>query len=181
MEAWFCAIFAGQGMLLSLAVNLSDVGAHDRLILHLLLASTSLAVVLLLGWPLLKATALAIADRRITVELLFLTGMIGALAASIQSMITGQGAIYFEVISILLVVYTFNKTMLAKRRASSLAATQGWLKNLQRHVCTTERGGQASYQPRQSNLAISSRCSQVSGSPLMVSLSRERLLSATRP
>ena len=142
----FSTLLAGQGMLLSLAVNLSDTGTRDRLVLHLLLASTSLAVILLLGWPLLKAATLAIADRRITVELLFLTGMIGAIAASIQSVITGQGPVYFEVTSILLVVYTFSKTMLAKRRASSLAATQGWLRNLQK-ARLRDQAGRTSFVP----------------------------------
>ena len=48
---------------------------------------------------------------RLTIEALFLLTMSGAMFASLQSLILGSGPIYFEVVTILLVVYAFGKAI----------------------------------------------------------------------
>ncbi len=108
-----------------------------------------LALCSCLGWPLLLTAGQAVAERRVTVELLFLTAIVGALGASIQSTITGDGPVYFEVISILLVVYSFSKTMISQQRASAIEATRGWMNRL-RMARLRDRNGDTRWVPAHS-------------------------------
>ena len=52
--------------------------------------------------------------------------MFGAMFASLQSLITGHGPIYFEVVSILLVVYGLGKAIGAHSRTAALTSTRHW-------------------------------------------------------
>ena len=75
----------------------------------------------LLGGSLLHTAATELLCCRLTIEVLFVTTIVGALLASLQSFLTGTGPIYFEVVSVLLVVYTFGKQVGASSRAAALA------------------------------------------------------------
>jgi Cu+-exporting ATPase len=68
-----------------------------------------LVVMFLLGRPLLRQTAQAVAGRRITVEALFVLSGFGAFGGSILSTIRGSGSVYYEVVSIVLCVYAIGK------------------------------------------------------------------------
>ena len=57
--------------------------------------------------------------------------MTGAMAASLQAHLTGRGKIYFEVVSILLVVYTLGKVIGARSRAAALAGSRAWAGQLE--------------------------------------------------
>ncbi|HAB15937.1 MAG TPA: cation-translocating P-type ATPase [Verrucomicrobiota bacterium] len=107
---------ASQAMLLGFAVNLTPPDGALRWVLHGALAASALTVLAVLGWPLLKASWDCVGRRRITVELLFLAGIVGAFGASVFSSITGVGAVYYEVVAVLLVVYTVGKTLTARAR-----------------------------------------------------------------
>src|SRR5262249_42236393 len=63
---------------------------------------------------------------RLTIEALFLLTMGGAMAASLQAFVIGRGKIYFEVVSVLLVVYTLGKVIGARSRAAALAQSGAW-------------------------------------------------------
>jgi Cu+-exporting ATPase len=115
------AVIAGQAMLLGLAVNLAPPQGVTRWLLHLALMTSSLAVFGILGWPLLRAVTASIRERQITIEQLFLVGIAGAFFASIYSTLTGTGAVYYEVVAVLLTVYTVGKTLGARSRARALA------------------------------------------------------------
>lgn len=111
-------------MLLGMAVNLAPPTGVARACLHgVLIASTS-GVLALLGWPLLQATIEEARHRRISIELLFLAGLGGALGASLWSTFTGVGAVYYEVVGVLLTVYAVGKTLGAQSRARALAESQ---------------------------------------------------------
>lgn len=97
------AAIAGQTMLLSLAVNLSPPDGLVRWIFHFALMASSVSVLAVLGGPLFAAAWEAVRSRRLTIELLFLAGIGGALGASLHSTITGIGAVYYEVVAVLLV------------------------------------------------------------------------------
>lgn len=79
--------------------------------LHGGLVFSALAVVFLLGRPLLRHTAEAVAARRITVEALFVLSAFGAFGGSLLSSIRGEGSVYYEVVSIVLCVYAIGKQM----------------------------------------------------------------------
>jgi heavy metal translocating P-type ATPase len=58
------------------------------------------------------------------VEWLFLMGIVGALGASVHASVTGRGAIYYEVVAVLLTVYTAGKALMASARSRALAESQ---------------------------------------------------------
>jgi heavy metal translocating P-type ATPase len=123
--------FAGQSMIFSLAINVTppDEPAALRAVQGLILAAT-LVVLALLGGPLLRAVATELCRGRVTIELLFVTSIVGALFASMQSFVTGTGPIYFEVVSVLLVVYTVGKLVGTRSRDAALAAAEAWADSL---------------------------------------------------
>jgi heavy metal translocating P-type ATPase len=114
-------------MAFGLALNLhDDVPATVRWLAQNIILGATLLVVILLGGPLFRAAWQELRKGRLTIEALFLLTMSGALAASLQAHITGKGKIYFEVVSILLVVYTLGKTIGAHIRAAALAGSRAW-------------------------------------------------------
>ncbi|QDU60880.1 putative copper-exporting P-type ATPase V [Planctomycetes bacterium Pan216] len=121
---------AGQSMLLALAVNLSEPVGTARLTLQSLILVATFVVVVLLGFPLAAAALREVRSGRLTIEALFLLTMAGALLASLQSMLLGTGPVYFEVISILLIVYTANRLLAARTRRGALDAARAWTRRL---------------------------------------------------
>ena len=120
-------IIVAQSMIFGLALNLHDDVPHSvRWFVQNLILCGTLTVAVLLGGPLVQAAWQATRHGRLTIEALFLLTMIGAMIASLQSHIVGRGHIYFEVISVLLVVYTFGKLIGARSRASAIAKSQVW-------------------------------------------------------
>lgn len=114
---------ASQAMLLGFAVNLTPPEGPMRGVLHGVLAGSALLVLAILGWPLVRAAWDCACQRRVTVELMFLAGIVGAFGASVFSSLTGIGAVYYEVVAVLLVVYTTGKTLTARARERALAET----------------------------------------------------------
>ncbi len=123
-------LLAGQSMMLGLAVNLSPPEPETLRLLQAVVLIATLAVVGLLGWPLARSAWEELRQRRVTLEALFVTGMLGATAASLQSFVTGEGPIYFEVVSVLLVVYTLGRRVTARNRDSALNAVRAWSQRL---------------------------------------------------
>jgi cation transport ATPase len=111
-------------MLLSLAVNITPPAGGVRLLLHAALMVSSIAALAILGRPLMQSAIEEIRQRRVSIELLFLAGIGGALGASLHSTISGVGAIYYEVVAVLLTVYSIGRTLGAQSRARALAETR---------------------------------------------------------
>jgi heavy metal translocating P-type ATPase len=120
-------LVAGQSMVFGLALNLhDDVPALARAVTQWLILGGTLLVIVLLGGPLLRSAWSELRRGRLTIEALFLLTMTGAMAASLQAHLTGRGKIYFEVVSVLLVVYTLGKLIGARSRAAALVASRVW-------------------------------------------------------
>jgi Cu+-exporting ATPase len=117
-------LIAGNSMTVSLAVNTAGGDASDTV--HAVLAGLAGLSFLLLGWPLLRNTGQALRARRVTLESLFISGVIGAFTASAVAAVTGHGDVYFEIVSILLVVYAFGQQVTAGARDRALSATRSW-------------------------------------------------------
>lgn len=112
-------LLAGQAMIFSLAVNLSPVEGTPHFIIHGALALSAIGVFLLAGLPILRESWHALRQGRIVFEQFFLAGILGAFAASVHSSLTGAGHVYYEVVAVLVAIYTFG-TLLARRRRDAL-------------------------------------------------------------
>ncbi len=114
-------------MIFGLALNLhDDVPPPVRNVTQWCIFAGTVLVALLLGGPLVRTAARELSRGRLTIEALFLLTLSGALIASLQAHITGRGKIYFEVVSVLLVVYTLGKVIGARSKAAALASSRAW-------------------------------------------------------
>ena len=112
-------LLAAQAMIFSLAVNMSPVEGNARWILHGALALSAVGVFLLAGLPILRESWDALKRGKIVFEQFFLVGIVGAFLASVQSSLTGTGSVYYEVVAVLVAIYTFG-TILARQRRDTL-------------------------------------------------------------
>ncbi len=101
----FSVLAAGNSMVLAISINVSESSHSERLIIHSVLLIATLIVAMLVGSPLAYGIANAWKQRTLGVEALFVTGILGAFAYSCINMIRSEGAVYFEVISVLLIIY----------------------------------------------------------------------------
>ena len=116
------AVVAGQSMVFGLAVNLTPPEGAAYWLVHGVLLAAALAVCALLLPPMVGEAWRAVFARRVSVEMLFLITLVGALAASLTATLTHTGAVYYEVVAILLAVYSAGKTLGARSRAKALRA-----------------------------------------------------------
>lgn len=125
---WFrlavAGLVAAQSMVFGLAVNISPPEGNARLIVHGVLAVSALAVFFLAGLPIWRAAVAAWRRGRIVIEQLFLVGIAGAFGASVHSTLSGFGHVYYEVVAILVTIYTFGKLIGEKRRKAALEAAR---------------------------------------------------------
>lgn len=125
---WFrigvALLVAGQAMVFSLAVNLTPPEGSVRFWIHLILAASALLVFFVAGTPLLTRSFSAAMKGRIVVEQLFLLGILGAFLGSLHSSINGVGAVYYEVVAILIAIYSFNILLSEQRRAKTIASAR---------------------------------------------------------
>jgi heavy metal translocating P-type ATPase len=118
------AVVASQAMLLGFALNLSEPEGTVRHGLHGLLITLTLGVLWLLGPPLLRAAWDCACRRTLGLELLFVSGVLGAFGASLQSTLRGSGPVYYEVVAVLLTVYSAGKALTARAREQALSETR---------------------------------------------------------
>lgn len=118
------AVTASQTMLIGFALNLSAPEGLVRQGLHGLLVVLTLGVLWLLGPPLLRAAWDCACRRTLGLELLFVSGVVGAFGASLQSSLRGSGPVYYEVVAVLLTVYSAGKALTARAREQALAETR---------------------------------------------------------
>ncbi len=115
-------VVAGNAMLWSLAVNPSELQPQERRGLHAALGLAALLVVGLCGGPLGRALWQNLRARRLGVEGLFATGMLGATATSCVSLWRGDGPTYFEVVGILVGIYALSARIKQAAQAQLQAA-----------------------------------------------------------
>lgn len=115
------SVFAGQGMVLSLALNMTppDFGSVAYGILHGGLILSSVAVMAFLGGPLFASTVGMLRARQLSIEGLFTLSLAGAFVGSLVSSLTGSGAVFYEIVSIVIAIYTVGR-MLSERSQAKL-------------------------------------------------------------
>jgi len=115
-------VLAGQGMVFGLAINIASptYGSATYWALHAALCASALIVMGLLGPRLIRESWASLQARKISVEGLFLVTCMGALVGSLLSSATGTGSVYYEVVAIVLVVYSVGKRTGSLSRAKVL-------------------------------------------------------------
>ena len=113
---------AAQSMVFSLAVNVTPATGAGYWVAHGGLIACAVAVLVFLGGDLVRSAVDAVVARRISVDLLFLVTLLGALTGSLVSSFTHTGSVYYEVVSILVVVHTVGKMLGARSRLAALQA-----------------------------------------------------------
>ncbi len=126
LRAWWrigvAAVVAGQSMVLSLAVNATPPEGASYWVVHGGLIVAAAVVCMLLLPPMVREAWRTARAGRVAVEQLFLVTLCGAFTASLTATFGRTGAVYYEVISILLAVYAAGKTLGARSRAKALRA-----------------------------------------------------------
>jgi P-type Cu+ transporter len=116
------AAVAAQSMVFGLAVNVSPPTGAARAVLHGALAVSAVVVFVLAGVPLVKRSWRALVQGRIVFDQLFLAGILAAFGASVHCTLTGTGHVYYEIVAILLAIYTFGGLITETRRKAALDA-----------------------------------------------------------
>jgi len=117
-------VVAGQTMSFSLATNLSPPDGAAYVWLHAGLLVSALLVLALLGGPLVRECWASLRRRRVTVDLLFFVTLTGALAVSIYGSVQRLPCVYYELVAVLLAIYTVGKMLGARSRARALKAVE---------------------------------------------------------
>jgi len=124
VRAWWrigvALVVAGQSMAFSLAVNMTPPEGTAYWIVHGSLIAAALIVCALLLPPLISECWRSLRRGAPSVEALFLITLAGAFVASLLATFTGTGAVFYEVVAILLAVYSVGKTLGARSRAKVL-------------------------------------------------------------
>ena len=124
-RAWLriaiAGVFAGQGMVFSLALNMTppSFASMAYCILHGGLILSAVAVMAFLGGPLFASTLAMFRGRRLSIEGLFTLSLFGAFVGSLVGSLTGQGSVYYEVVFIVIAIYTFGR-MLGERSQAKM-------------------------------------------------------------
>ena len=117
---------AGNSMTLALAVNLTQMDAAEKFALQSIPLLAAVAVAALLGADLLRNAWAAVRTGHVTIESLFVVAAGGAFTASIMSYISGEGAVYFEVTAIVLVIYSLGQELAQYTKSRVLSALLQW-------------------------------------------------------
>jgi heavy metal translocating P-type ATPase len=115
-------LVVGQAMVFSLAVNLTPPEGAAYWILHGGLIASALGVLVFLGGDLVGGAWMALRQRRGSIDLLFLVTLAGAFGGSLVATFTRTGAVYYEVVAILVVVHTTGRMLGARSRLAALRA-----------------------------------------------------------
>ncbi|NBB80551.1 MAG: HAD-IC family P-type ATPase [Verrucomicrobia bacterium] len=115
------AFFAGQGMVFSLALNMTPppFASTAYWILHGGLIASAVLVMAFLGGPLFASTFAMVRRRRLSIEGLFTLSLLGAFVGSLVGSVTGAGGVYYEIVAIVIAIYTFGR-MLGERSQAKL-------------------------------------------------------------
>jgi heavy metal translocating P-type ATPase len=137
-------VFAGQGMVFSLALNMTppDYGTTTYWVLHGILIFSALVVMGFLGGPLFASTWGMLRSRQLSIEGLFTLSLAGAFVGSVVGSLTGEGAVFYEIVSIVIAIYTFGR-MLGERSQAKLRAESSQLREAFDQAMRVDCSGQA--------------------------------------
>jgi len=79
-------------------------------------------------------------SRRLSIEGLFTLSLMGAFIGSLAGSVTGQGSVYYEIVSIVIAIYTFGR-MLGERSQAKLRAESSQLREVFDRATLIDMGG----------------------------------------
>lgn len=155
-------VLVGQSMIFGLGINITppDFASGAYFFVHFGLFMSAIIVFSLLGGSLVKETIKCIKLKRFSLEGLFMLSIIGALGGSLISTITGRAEVYYEVVSIVLVIYTVGKTLGMRSRFQAIKAANEVRENFDFAYILDENGERKKVQLDELNC-----CSMVSVGP----------------
>jgi heavy metal translocating P-type ATPase len=140
-------ILAGQGMVFGLGYNNALQAGHAPVYgtpvywaLHGALAASALAVAALLGPALWRGNWAALKARQLTVESLFLLTASGAFVGSVISTLSGEGSVYYEVVGVVLAIYTVGRKVGARTRERALLEASRLREEFSQAYCRDREG-----------------------------------------
>ncbi len=113
---------AGQAMVFGLAINVTPAEGAGYWVVHGGLLLSALLVLVFLGRDLVGSAWRSLREQRISIDLLFLVTLTGAVGGSLVSTFTRTGAVYYEVVAVLVAVHTLGKLIGARSRLAALSA-----------------------------------------------------------
>lgn len=121
-----------QSMIFGLAISLEeDTPPSVKLAVQGSILAGTLLVLALLGGPLLGSAWRELRRGKITLEAMFALTLSGAMVASLQSLIAGTGPVYFEVVSVLVVIHALGKELTARARFTAMESSRSWLSEME--------------------------------------------------
>ncbi len=122
----FAGFIAGNSTVATLVVNVSDIPDQTRGIFQTGLLVSSILVALLLSPQLVRNLAANFRRQAVSVDFLFMLGCIGAMGFSLVGYFRGTGSVYFEVFSILLVIYCLGSWVKRRTQRSVWSSLDAW-------------------------------------------------------
>ncbi len=120
------AFLAMNGMVFSMALNGSDVTPEERYALELTSCFIALPVFVLLSKEFIEASWQSLRRRHLSIELLFLIGIVSSIAASVLYFVRGTGNGYADVAAMLLVIYALGRQIGAYGKQRVLESLRDW-------------------------------------------------------
>lgn len=135
------AFIAGTSTLATVVFNLSEMTDPIRWQFQTGLLVSTIVVAALLAPQLFRNVLTNVRRRSISVDLLFLLGCVGAMGYSLFAFGRGGGAVYFEVFSILLVIYCLGAWVKRRTQQSVWSSLDAWSPNTHRCRVSDSAGG----------------------------------------
>ena len=120
------AFLAMNAMVFSVALNGSEVTKDEKYLLELTVLCVSMPVFALLSSEFLVATWQAIRRRQLSIEFLFLIGIVASLTGSVLYFVRGKGNGYADIAAMLLVIYALGRQIGAYGKQRVLTSLSEW-------------------------------------------------------
>lgn len=120
-----CAALSAINMTLAMRMGHSAGGVAEGAAywrVHGFLIASTVAVLALLGGPLLRGTLGSLRRRELSLEALFMLSVLGALALSLRASLTGHGGVFYDVIPVVIAIHTLGSLLGERSRAQADAA-----------------------------------------------------------
>ncbi|MEQ9618394.1 MAG: heavy metal translocating P-type ATPase [Deltaproteobacteria bacterium] len=114
-------------LMLSFADYIYNFEGNVEIIFNYIKFVLAAPVLILLGLPILNSSLSSIHKFRFNIDSLIIIGSISAYLISTYSVFSGQGQVYFDTVTMLLVLLTLGRYLEANAKASSTNAIKGFL------------------------------------------------------
>lgn len=123
-------VIAVNSMVVSLAIDVSEASELERTTVYAILGGLAALACFLLAPRLILNAFRDFRSGRLTIEAMFLAGIAAAFCASAVAAARGVGDAYFEVVVILLVVYSLGQQLTRQARDRALRSARQWIPEL---------------------------------------------------